>query len=171
MARKTSLREFQESVVARLQNATAAGATAVASKVGVLVGETRWLVTLSDVAEVIPLPSLAPVPLTRRWFLGVANVRGVLYGVVDFADYLYGQPTPPGVDTRLLLIHPRYGVNAGLVVAKMLGLKHPDQLTPGEEEGLPPWVSAEYVDGEGEIWKELNMQGLVTQTEFLNVGM
>ncbi|MEJ5210828.1 MAG: chemotaxis protein CheW [Burkholderiales bacterium] len=170
MARKTSLREFQESVVARLQNASAAGAAAVASKVGVLVGRERWLVNLSDVSEVIPLPALQPVPLTKRWFLGVANVRGVLYGVVDFADYLYGQPGQAGPDSRLLLIHPRHGVNAGLVVRQMLGLKNPEQLTPGQTEGLPAWVAAEYVDADGQIWKELSMQGLVNQAEFLNVG-
>ncbi len=170
MARKTSLREFQESVVARLQNATAANAPAVSSKMGVQVGQERWLVTLSEVSEVIPLPQLLNVPLTKRWFLGVANVRGVLYGVVDFADYLYGEPTQAHVESRLLLIHPRYGVNAGLVVRQMLGLKASDQLTPTESQALPEWVAAEYVDADGQIWKELSMQGLVRQTEFLNVG-
>lgn len=171
MARKTSLREFQESVVARLQSATAAGAPAVSSKVGVLVGHDRWLVGLSDVSEVIPLPQLLAVPLTKRWFQGVANVRGVLYGVVDFSDYLHGTPTQLTSDSRLLLIHPRFGVNAGLVVRQMLGLKNPEQLQLAQTAGLPEWVAAEYVDAEGQIWKELSMQGLVAQAEFLNVGL
>lgn len=171
MARRISLREFQESVVARLQNATAAGAPAVASKVGVQVGRERWLVKLSEVSEVIPLPPLLPVPLTKHWFLGVANVRGVLYGVVDFSGYLYGEPTQTGVDSRLLLIHPRFGVNAGLVVRQMLGLKNPDQLTRTDDGTVPAWVAAEYVDAEGQVWKELAMQGLVSQPEFLNVGV
>ncbi|MEO1766458.1 chemotaxis protein CheW [Thiobacter aerophilum] len=170
MARKTSLREFQESVVARLQNAAAGGAAAVASKVGVLVGQERWLVNLGDVSEVIPVPPLLAVPLTKRWFLGVANVRGVLYGVVDWADYLYGQPNAAGLDSRLLLIHPRHGVNAGLLVRQMLGLKTPDQLTASQTDGLPPGVAAEYVDADGQVWKELSMQALVNQAEFLNVG-
>lgn len=170
MARKISLREFQESVVARLQNAAATGAAAVASKVGVQVGRERWLVNLADVSEVIPLPSLLNVPLTKRWFKGVANVRGVLYGVVDFADYLTGEPTQVTSDSRLLLIHPRFGVNAGLVVRQMLGLKNPSELTLTESQGLPEWVAAEYLDAEGGIWRELAMAGLVRQTEFLNIG-
>lgn len=171
MARKTSLREFQEGVVARLQNAVAAGASAVSSKVGVQVGNDRWLVNLSDVSEVIPLPQLTAVPLTKRWFNGVANVRGVLYGVVDFPDYLGGEPTQVNMDSRLLLIHPRYGVNAGLVVRQMLGLKNPEQLQLVEGRELPEWVAAEYRDADGAVWKELKMQGLVAQAEFLTVGV
>lgn len=171
MARKTSLREFQESVVARLQSATAAGASAVSSKVGVQVGNERWLVNLSDVSEAIPLPKLLPVPLTRRWFNGVANVRGVLYGVVDFSDYLAGEPTQVNMDSRLLLVHPRYNVNAGLVVHHMLGLKNPELFQPIEARELPEWVAAEFADPDGQVWKELRMQGLVAQPEFLSVGI
>jgi twitching motility protein PilI len=171
MARKTSLREFQEGVVARLQSAVAAGASAVSSKVGVQVGHDRWLVNLSDVSEAIPLPQLTAVPLTKRWFNGVANVRGVLYGVVDFSDYLGGEPTQGTMDSRLLLIHPRYSINAGLVVRQMLGLKNPEQLQPVESGDLPEWVAAQYADADGTVWKELNMQGLVRQAEFLTVGI
>lgn len=171
MARKTSLREFQESVVARLQSAAAAGASAVSSKVGVQIGNERWLVNLSDVSEVIPLPKLLAVPLTRRWFSGVANVRGVLYGVVDFSDYLAGEPTQVNMDSRLLLIHPRYSINAGLVVHHMLGLKNPEQFQVVEGHDLPEWVAAEYTDPDGQVWKELRMQGLVAQPEFLSVGI
>lgn len=171
MARKTSLREFQEGVVARLQSAVAAGASAVSSKVGVQIGGERWLVNLSDVSEVIPLPRLLAVPLTKRWFNGVANVRGVLYGVVDFSDYLVGEPTQVNMDSRLLLIHPRYNVNAGLVVRHMLGLKNPEQFQPVEGGELPEWVAAEYADPDGQRWKELRMQGLAAQPEFLSVGI
>jgi twitching motility protein PilI len=111
------------------------------------------------------------VPLTRRWFNGVANVRGVLYGVVDFSDYLAGEPTQVNMDSRLLLIHPRYSINAGLVVHHMLGLKNPEQFQPVGSRELPEWVAAEYTDPDGQIWKELRMQGLVAQPEFLSVGI
>jgi twitching motility protein PilI len=171
MAKKTSLREFQESVVARLQNAAAAGTGAVASKVGVEVGRDRWLVNLADVSEVIPVPQLVPVPMTKRWFSGVANVRGVLYGVVDFSDYLAREPAQLNVDSRLLLIHSRYNINSGLIVRHMLGLKNPDQFELLEGCELSDWVAGEYKDADGHVWKELRMQGLVNQPEFLNVGI
>lgn len=170
MASKISLREFQENVVARLQSAAAAGSSAVSSKLGVLVDNERWLIDLRDAGEVIPVPAMLPVPLTRSWFKGVANVRGVLYGVVDFAEFLGGAPTLPGVEARLLLVHPRFGINTGLLVRQMLGLKNPEHLTRQDDgEPLPP-VAGVWRDPEGTTWKELDMQALLDQPEFLDIG-
>jgi len=170
MAKKVSLREFQEGVVARLKEAQSGAANQAASKMGVQVGQEKWLVNLPDVGEVTPLPPLLQVPLTRRWFAGVANVRGVLYSAVDFSDFLGGEPTQANVDSRLLLANGKYHVNAGIIVHHMLGLKNPEQFQPGDASNLPPWIAAEYIDQDGNIWKELNMAGLIGHPDFLNVG-
>lgn len=170
MARKVSLRAFQEGVNARLKEAQSGASTHSASKMGVQVGQEKWLVNLSDVGEVTPLPTLLHVPLTQRWFAGVANVRGVLYSAVDFSDFLGGEPTQANVDSRLLLANVKYHVNAGIIVHHMLGLKNPEQFQVGESSNLPPWIAAEYIDQEGNIWKELNMTGLIGHPNFLNVG-
>ncbi len=173
MARKKiSLREFQEGVVARLQLAKDAGATAVSSKLGVQVGDQSWLVNLSDVSEVVPLPEVVPVPLTHPWFKGVSNVRGNLYGIVDFSAFLGGEPVPPGVESRLLLINPRFSINCGLVISRMLGLRSPSELQPnGSSKNENLWIAAEYADNAGGAWKELNMQHLVNHPDFLRVGI
>jgi len=170
MAKKVSLRQFQEGVVARLKEAQSGAANQSASKMGVQVGREKWLVNLPDVSEVVPLPSLLPVPLTQRWFAGVANVRGVLYSAIDFSHFLGGEPTQTNIDSRLLLANSKYHLNAGIIVHHMLGLKQPEQLQAGEAGNLPPWIVAEYLDAEGNIWKELNMSGLINHPDFLNVG-
>jgi len=171
MAKKISLRQFQEGVVARLKEVQSGVVTQSASKMGVQVGREKWLVNLPDVSEVVPLPQLLPVPLTQRWFAGVANVRGVLFSAVDFSHFLGGEPTQANIDSRLLLANSKYHVNAGIIVHHMLGLKNPDQLQPGEANNLPPWIAAEFIDSDGNIWKELNMAGLINHPDFLNVGV
>ncbi|SFE44999.1 chemotaxis protein CheW [Nitrosomonas sp. Nm166] len=50
---------------------------------GVTMGGKRYLIPMTEVNEVIPIPKLAYVPLTKPWFLGLANVRGNLYGITD----------------------------------------------------------------------------------------
>ena len=170
MARKISLREFQESVVAKLQSLVTSEAVQ-SSRLGVQVGADHWLISLSEISEVLPLPQATVVPLTQPWFCGVANFRGNLYGIVDFSHFLGGAPTPSGVDTRLLLVHQKYMVNAGIVVSRMLGLRNPDLMqrsAPGE--GAQPWVAAEYLDESGQRWQELDMQALVEHPRFLNVA-
>ena len=49
-----------------------------------------WLISLADAGEVIPAPAITPVPLTKLWFRGAVNIRGKLYGVVDFSAWRGG---------------------------------------------------------------------------------
>jgi len=171
MAKKVSLREFQEGLVARLKEVQTGAVAQSASKMGVQVGQEKWLINLPDVSEVVPLPQLLNVPLTQPWFSGMANVRGVLYSAVDFSRFLGGESTQANIDSRLLLANGKYHINAGIIVHHMLGLKNPEQFQLEAQENLPPWVAAAYRDGNGEQWKELNMSGLVSHPDFLNVGV
>lgn len=49
--------------------------------------------------EIVPLPVITPLPPTRDWMLGIAQVRGMLLGVVDLARLLKvrGVSTPTHV--------------------------------------------------------------------------
>ena len=82
---RISLRDYQRELAERLRQADSARS---ASKLGVQVGAQSWLVDLVEAGEVLPVPPITAVPLTRAWFRGVANVRGNLYSVVDFAAFL-----------------------------------------------------------------------------------
>ena len=46
-------------------------------------GPDRWLLALSDAGEVLPVPDVQTMPLTKSWYLGLVNVRGNLYGVTE----------------------------------------------------------------------------------------
>ena len=85
-AGKLDLRAFQQELATRLAAKTAAQVES--SRLGVAAAGQQWLIRLAEAGEVIPAPPLAPVPLTKPWFLGVANIRGNLYTVVDFAGFL-----------------------------------------------------------------------------------
>lgn len=51
------------------------------------VRERYRLVNLADSGEVVPLLPLTDVPLTKPWFVGMANIRGSLYSVTDFSAF------------------------------------------------------------------------------------
>ena len=169
MARRTGLREFQISVAEKLR--TAATRTAAASKLGFQVGSENWFVALHEVNEVIPVPSLVPVPRTQPWFRGVANVRGNLYSMVDFAAFQGAEAIGAGMERRVVLISDRLVAGAGLLVSRMLGLRNPEQFTalsrPAE---APAWVGGAYADAGGTRWLELDLPALVAEQRFLEVG-
>ena len=169
MARRTGLREFQLSVAERLR--TASTRAALASKLGFQVGPDNWFVSLHQVSEVIPVPAMVPVPRTHSWFRGVSNVRGNLYSIVDFSAYQGRDPTPPGVERRVILVSERLVPGAGLMVSRMLGLRNPEQFNAAAKPaGAPPWLAAAYSDAGGTRWLELDLPVLAREQRFLEVG-
>lgn len=169
MAKKISLREFQEHLAARLTSAAQGKATP--ALLGVQTGHDYWLLNLSDSGEIVPLPQLTPVPLTRPWFTGIANIRGNLYSVADFSALRGGDPTPLNAASRLLLVGTRHGSNAALLVTRMLGLKNPDHFAPAPANAeAHPWESGRLVDSDGREWKRLNVRALLADPVFMEIG-
>src|SRR5258708_24002557 len=98
MAEKLSLGDYQRDLAERLR---AAEGSRSSSMLALQVGEQGWLVDLADAGEVIHVPPITAVPLTRAWFKGVTNIRGNLYSVVDFPAFLRGSPLVGGGQPRL----------------------------------------------------------------------
>ncbi|PKO86220.1 MAG: chemotaxis protein CheW [Betaproteobacteria bacterium HGW-Betaproteobacteria-12] len=170
MAKKTSLRDFQEYLAARLT--TAAQGRGGSSWLGIEAGGENWLVDLADGGEIVQAPQLAAVPLTRSWFAGIANIRGNLHAVTDFSVFRGGSPTPQNASTRLLLIGSKHGSNAALLVARMLGLKNPDDFAPEPAVAADPaWCAQRFSDTHGNIWRKLSVRELLADHDFMNIGV
>ena len=170
MARKTSLRDFQEYLATRLSQA--AKGKGAASWLGIEAGGEAWLVDLSDGGEIVQASQMTPVPLTRPWFVGISNIRGNLYAVSDFSVFRGGQPTAQNANSRLLLIGSRYGTNAALLVSRMLGLKKPEDFSPeAPDAAMPAWGQQRFADTHGKIWRKLTVRELLADQDFMNIGV
>ena len=66
MSKRFNLREFQQQVLDRLQMQGAGSAQI--STLGVQVGQHVCLVDMTDISEIMPLPVMTPVPLTKPWY-------------------------------------------------------------------------------------------------------
>ena len=169
MARRTGLREFQISVAERLR--TAATRATLSSKFGFEAARANWFVSLHQVSEVIPLPTLVPVPITQPWFRGVANVRGNLYSIVDFSAFQGGEPAAVGTERRVILVSDKLVGGAGILVSRMLGLRNPEHFIAGERPpDAPAWLGAVFRDAAGATWHELDLARLAKERRFLEVG-
>lgn len=163
-----NLKEFQEALARRLRDAAEVESTA---RLGLESGGQRYLLRLEEAGEVLPVPPLCPVPLTRSWFLGLANVRGNLVAVVDLAEFAGGAATARGAEARLVLFAERFGARSSLLAARMLGLKNLSGFESCDRESAPPWVRACYVEkcGGAAVWRELDMGELIANESFLQV--
>ncbi|MBE7521408.1 MAG: chemotaxis protein CheW [Burkholderiales bacterium] len=169
-AAKLDLRSFQQELATRLASKTAAQVES--SRLGLACGGDRWLVRLADAGEVVALPPVTPVPHTRRWHMGVANVRGNLYSVVDFARFLGRESEGALGQARLILFGPRAGdLNAGIVVERVLGLRNLAELAPSvSPAGAPAWYAQRWMDADGHAWQEIDLSRLARDDAFLQIG-
>lgn len=169
MSKSGSLREFQQRLTQRLSEASSV--STASARLGVKAGSRHWLLRLDDAGEVLSVPEIASVPLTCPWFLGLANIRGNLAGVVDFAAFMGESQVLRTPESRLVLIAERYGAQSGLLVSRVAGLRSLEQFQQGTGGGERPWVGANYLDRDGSIWHELNIDALVAHDDFLRVGV
>ena len=180
MAKRISLREFQQNLSDRLVSARRGeGGNAllgIESGGDELPGGSRWLIDLADSGEVTPLPELTPAPLTKPWFAGIANIRGVLYSVVDFAAWRGGAPTPINSQSRLLLVGARQGVNSALLVRRALGLRPQLEMraTGDVRTGIgetAPWLGGRFKDAQDVVWTQLRIPALLADPRYLDIAL
>jgi twitching motility protein PilI len=173
-AAKLDLRAFQRELATRLAAKTAAQVEQ--SRLGIACAGAQWLIRLADAGEVIAMPQTASVPMTKPWYLGIANIRGNLYGVIDFAGFLGHplEPIAPGASqARLVLFGPRAGeLRAGLVVHRVLGLRNLAELARSEPpQDAPGWYGPRWTESAGAVWQEIDLARLAQDAAFLQVGL
>ena len=158
--RRTRLRQYQVQLLERMQ-AARNNAGARVNQLGVQIGAERFLLDLTQVGEIVPVPSITVVPLTQSWYLGLANVRGNLISVIDLARYQGSSDTAIGSDSRIITFANGLGFNCGLLVSRVYGLRHAAGMeTAGER----------LRDADAVEWTPLDLAALVSETRFLHVG-
>ncbi len=168
MSKQSQLREYQTSILERLENAKKAGAEAPAGYLGVVIGNKNVLVNLKEISETLPIMDIHRVPIVKPWFLGVANVRGVLYAINDIAQMLENTFTSISSSARLLLLSQSVTSNVAFVVEKMIGLRKLEEMKLREEviEDDICLQSQTYQDDDNRVWYMLDCDKLVRSKEF-----
>jgi len=167
MAKRISLREFQQDLTRRLQDVGNSGRRS--ALLAVVAGSENWLIDLTDAGEIIAINALTEVPLTRNWFRGLANVRGNLYSVVDLASFCGESLSPLSNESRMMLIGTRHGLNTALLVNRALGLRNPDDFEVDENyTDTRPWVGHALRDHQNRLWKRLIVRPLLVDPRFLD---
>ena len=175
MANRQALRELQTRLADRLQIARTQGVAP--SWLAVEAGEKKYLFPLSQAGEIFPWGNSQPVPYTQAWFVGVANLRGGLFGVVDLAGFISGHTLPPKnelarSDARLVALNGALEVNCALLIDKLAGLRNQAAFSDFSERApdAPAYFGNQYVDQSGASWQEINLQLLAQQAHFLKIG-
>lgn len=133
------------------------------------VGDNRFVAPLSAVKEILNYPSvLTPVPGTKPWMLGVANVRGTLIPVIDLQLFLIGRKTRRGRRSRVLVFDLGDGYTS-VLVGEMVGMRHFARETAREmtttNSKFEKYVKLEF-DQDGMTWPVFSLSALAEDPAF-----
>jgi len=177
MANRQALKELQERLARRLTAARSELATA--SWLAVEAAGQRYLLPLVQSGEIFSWSTVQPVPYTKAWYLGVASLRGGLQGVIDLARLLEPAQAPVlpvaerlSSESRLVSLHGALGINAVLLIDRLLGLRNPTMFTAIAEQAAdaPACFAHRLIDAQGQFWQELNLQTLAAEPEFMAIA-
>jgi twitching motility protein PilI len=177
MDKKKKLRELQTRLAEKLQAVRSGDVASVAAWLAVDSGGRKYLFPLSQSGEIFPWTSIQKVAHTQDWYLGVANMRGALFGVVDFANFVQGEKSVLNnelakSDSRFITLNSSLDVNCALYVDRIEGLRSTESFSESQDpsNGSPGFYGHIYVDVNGLQWQEINLQVLAQQASFLNIN-
>lgn len=133
-----------------------------------------FVAPLGEVAEVIPVPSSTPVPQTKEWMSGLANVRGRLLPLTDLSLFLTLNPIESARHNKVIIVD-QAAIYSGVVVDQVFGIQHFNKQSYfGDNKQLPSQISAYtqgYFDQQGRQWHVLLFSQLMQNHEFLNASI
>lgn len=174
--RRERLREFQTGLSDKLRRAQSA--PLAVNRLGIQIASERLLIDLADAGEILAVPDITPVPLTKNWYRGLANVRGNLIGVVDLSLFAGGPATPIDKESRVLAFATDLRFSVGVLVSRMLGLRSAADLTvidPSHAVAavagpFAPWVRSHLLDAHKVEWLELDLMALTSDERFVDIA-
>ena len=170
-SRKTGrLKEFSAQLAARLE--AAPGPLSEPARLAVRIGADSFLLDMNRAGEIVAAPPISPVPWTKPWYLGLANVRGRLIGVIDLMQLAGGAPITPDDAQQLVVFNEELKFNVGLLITRAFGLRNIKDLEPlgALNDRSRPWEARAFRDNDGSRLVEIDLQGLIGFDDFVSIG-
>lgn len=131
----------------------------------------RFVAPIGEVAEVMSAPeTVTPVPLSKPWLLGIANIRGQILPITDLAKFVnLPHRTPP----NQLLVIKYHNLQVGILVDKVGHIKSffPHQYLPKSVAATSAFLPYNHgrFEEEGQSWPIFMPSLLLQDPRFLQV--
>ncbi len=137
------------------------------------VADLNLVSEISDIVEILTVPSLTHVPGAKNWVMGVANVRGTLVPVVDFRLFIDGNRSALSKYSRVLVVQQSGGV-VGLLIDEVQGQRHflAEDVSESRhfaEHAIGQYLTREYLKGD-EYWGAVDFTRLVNNPSFMQAA-
>lgn len=148
MARRSSLKEYQDEILRKMELARNAsdGVTEQVRFFGFSSAGSKFLIDASFVLEMTSVSKLQPIPMAKPWAVGAANIKGSVYSVTDFGILFSGAPTKVG---KFIILDDEIVSGSALLIEGLTGIYDRSTIgvesEPEEISGLPDWITGVYL--------------------------
>ena len=141
--------------------------------IGFRLGDAYLVSTIVEINEILRFPTLTPVPGTKAWLLGIANVRGNLMPIVHLRGFLEGERFKNSDAQRVLVVKNGNGF-VGMAVDEVLGQRSFVDANKREksvylDSPISGYLLNEYTQGPL-TWGLFSMQNLIRQPDFIQAS-
>jgi twitching motility protein PilI len=145
MAKRESLKMYQDSILEKMEAARMADAGQTNLLFGFNAGTRNFLISGKDVSELTSPSTLEPIPVSKPWAAGVANIKGSVHSVTDFSVLTGGEPIKRG---KFMVFEPHVIVGSALLITRMTGLHEladvGTAIDAPEMKAMPNWITSCY---------------------------
>lgn len=131
----------------------------------------RFVAPMSEVVEMLEVPTFTNLPGVREWVRGLANVRGSLLPIMDLAQFFGERLSGVRRSQRVLVVGSGDSMS-GLLVDAIYGMQHfpADSYQAALEdvgnEAFLPYLSGGFVGDDGQEWIAMSLQAVVSSAQF-----
>ena len=91
--------------------------------IGFRLNQRHYVAGIEAIAEVLPVPTITPLPGAKSWAKGLSNVHGRLVPIIDLPEFL-GLPAPSDRSIRRIMVVSCQQMLVGLIVDEVQGMVH-----------------------------------------------
>jgi len=143
------------------------------SGIGFRIGNTRLLLAMGEVGEILRYPTITKVPSALNWVKGLANIRGNLLPIMDLKRFVNNESLRINRASRVIVIQ-RGELSSGLLVDEVFGMRHffteqHSKNLPEVSDKLKAYLKGSFIQNEVE-WGVFSVAELAQSSEFLNIA-
>ena len=123
--------------------------------------------------EIVPSQALTPIPMTKSWVKGMTNIRGEIYSVIDFAEFIGRQPVRMAKGSNFLVL-PDQRLKSALLLDGRISLQSfyedlPTVNTEALGKNISPYLNTVLQIGE-KLLGVLDINLLIESDRFTRIG-
>lgn len=169
MAQRESLKEYQDSVLNKMEQARQSTMGDTTLYFGFMCNNMNFLIDGFHVVETTNSSVIQPIPVAKPWAIGAANIKGEVYSITDFSLLIGGKRIKKG---KFLVLSESIISGSALMIESLSNLYEKDKIGESKVDSvmatLPNWINGVHLIDNNKYYM-IDAEKFVNDPKFSNL--